>query len=721
MMITFAFVLLKLVGLLAFLGFAVYLFLRILLRVDHTLEFMIAGIVLFSVMMVLLVSILGGLGYLFYHNLLMASIALFLIVVMISINQIMAGVGMQVQVFGEREKPNYTWVLYPVILALTGTALAVGICRPPMEHDVMTYHLFLPARWIQDAAITTIPSVFGDLAPAYAPKNGEAIFAFIGSIADYDLFARVGQFPYLLLAAFAVFGIGRLKGLSRRASLIPAVIACLSPTVFRQGFTAEVDLMTGAFFVSAVYFLLLFRERPSFFSVLMFSASFGLAIGTKFVAVTICMFLLPPVVYYFVRFARKSPGFAMLYLGVGSLTAIASGGFWYIRNWIITGNPLFPLHMPPFFNGIYSRTAMNTSEFHGPLGQFFLPVWSYAYGPIISAVALLSLGIAIWLIVRKKVSGIFIYVYALPWMLVLAHFFIVPYNTQYRFLIPAVLLTFLPLGDMDEEKKYRWSARIAWGLPTIISIVGPGISFNLLGIPVSGQGLVPRHYLLTLLATLLATFIFYMALVRIRLNLIPRIFVVMFAVAFSMVLFFVARAQVGCEQIVFIRGNGSGYPLRAWDWVQKSIKGDTIAYSGNNVPYYLLGRFWQNKVVYVNIEGPQHWKIYDHWKHCEETRDCPDPDATDKPVSLYRDGNKLQWLSNLNKAGASYLFVAPMGGGELRTIRSDAEGYPVERSWAQSMPSFFKIVFQSKGAEIYRIYLGELSDAVAKGMINDAS
>src|ERR1019366_9929072 len=59
-----------------------------------------------------------------------------------------------------------------VIVAMLVLVVAMGMTHPPQAYDSLNYHLYFPARWIQDGRLSIIPTPFGDEAPAYAPVKG---------------------------------------------------------------------------------------------------------------------------------------------------------------------------------------------------------------------------------------------------------------------------------------------------------------------------------------------------------------------------------------------------------------------------------------------------------------------------------------------------------------------------------------------------------------------
>ena len=49
-----------------------------------------------------------------------------------------------------------------------------------------------------------------------------------------------------------------------------------------------------------------------------------------------------------------------------------------------------------------------------------------------------------------------------------------------------------------------------------------------------------------------------------------------------------------------------------WRWVAANTNRATIAYTGNNVPYPLVGEHLTNRVYYVNIDRHRDWRFHDY-------------------------------------------------------------------------------------------------------------
>ena len=703
MSLHFAIALLKVLGQIVFLGFASYLFVRFTLQRMQTVDLLLANTVVFLAAVVVITSLMGLFGVLNWSFLFMMVVMTFLIGVMVYFNQVVAAGWLFVTRPAHSDQPGPHLILTPLLLTFCAIALVVGLKHLPVEHDVMTYHLFFPARWIQEEIIFFIFSVFGDLAPTYAPANAELTFVFWSLPFSNDALSRVGQFPFLFMAAAAVFGLALNRGLSRNAAVIPVVLAMLTPMVFKQGFSAEVDLAMGATWVAALYFLDSYRQERTFSNAFLFGASLGLCFGTKFVALPFGAFVLIPFVYYAVRSVSENGLRPLAHLALAGAVSFVTGGFWYCRNWILTGNPLFPLDLPPLFEGVYNRAAMMTSPFHIPQAKFLLPIWIHAYGFWMAIAAVAGLAITIVLIVKKRVGLFDAYVLLIPWLLAVTHFALTPYNSQYRFLLPAVLCSFLPIGYLEENEKNRWVGRGFWGLLLLLSILGIGKAFTLGSVPLVKSALLPAGYAPVVILMVALSVITYGLLWKWRIVPILRMELVFCLMFFGAVVLSWGPAT-SQKQFLAVRGNmPREYPVQAWALLESHQASFRIAYAGNNVPYYLLGRAWQHEAFYVNVGGPQEHVLHDFFQDCTKKAQCPDPSLTDKPSPLWRVQDLSDWLHNLADSQANFLYVTPLNPLDAAGIEHDAQQYPIERFWADQSPELFAPIWIQPNARIYRI------------------
>jgi hypothetical protein len=173
------------------------------------------------------------------------------------------------------------WVIPPLVLFVG----CYGLTHPPVAYDSLTYHLFFPARWLQDGRLSIIPTPFGDQAPAYAPSNAELFYLWLMMPFHGDLLARVGELPFYGVCGAAIYGIARACGASAAASSCAAGFFLLARPIVDQAVGADVDLIFAAMLLSAVYFGVTASQTGRRSDIILFGVSIGLCLGTKFLGV----------------------------------------------------------------------------------------------------------------------------------------------------------------------------------------------------------------------------------------------------------------------------------------------------------------------------------------------------------------------------------------------------------------------------------------------------
>ena len=140
-------------------------------------------------------------------------------------------------------------IRWPAILTsvLVVFDLASYLPASPVDWDAATYHLHLPARWLQEGRIFHLPTVFGDNAAAFAPQNGALFFTWQMALSGRDAVVNVSQLLCLAFLCLALYRTCRLFGTGRE----PAALAALSlpwlAPVRRWTYSANVDVFMVAF------------------------------------------------------------------------------------------------------------------------------------------------------------------------------------------------------------------------------------------------------------------------------------------------------------------------------------------------------------------------------------------------------------------------------------------------------------------------------------------
>lgn len=616
---------------------------------------------------------------------------------------------------------------FPLILsgvAIIAALLVVFLwsaAAPPPPWDCFVYHLTFPARWLQEGRIFLVTVPFGDQAGTYFPSNVELLYLFLMFPFREEFLTPLVQFLFLLGIGAVTLKIAGGAGCSRGSSLGAGLLAMVVPGMLHQAAAPEVDLAFAFFFLAALHFILMsLRDRASLRYFVMASVALGLFVGTKYIALVFGATLLPLFVPAIVR-GRAAPRLAG-FVAICLLT----GGFWYVRNWVVAGNPVFPLEMKFFgieiFPGGYPRSTMLGSVFHSsdPL-EFFTVVREVAGVPLLAA---LCAGVVVgaWAMVKLGRKGLpAVYPAVLPFALLLIFEFAVPYNREGRFTFAAfALLAVFFAHAMDAKGPAGAAMRylhpvvivavLAWGWA---EQAGEASKFFLMALgfvfgAMSGspsdpvlQGMrEPMWFALGAGLCIVAAVIFrWKAGAEPKSRFAPAVLLV---VSLAFILLYadsMARHYPRYKHHYY-----TGFPIgEAWLAFQRNVpEGSTVAFTGTDLSYGLFGAGLKHRVAYVNVNRHGDYLFHDYVRKLKaEGRYFTPPNDR---INFHReDADYGAWLANLRAAGVDYLFAAALHQTDQGQIPHDAEFFPIEREWADAHPEFFKLLWNNSQVRIYRV------------------
>ena len=575
------------------------------------------------------------------------------------------------------------FLLGPPVLVFV---LSVALAHPPTEYDSLTYHLFFPARWLQAHRMYLVPAPFGDQAPTYAPGNGELFFLWLMLPFHGDLLARAGQFPFYCLAAITIYGLSKRLGAAPSHALYAGGLLLLSRPILEQALGAEVDLVFTAAYLAAVYFGVAAAESGKREDVVLFGLSIGLCVGTKVLGLTYVPLLFPLLL---ARPVRHQAPWALL--GIGVVAAP-----WYLRNWIITGTPIYPVGITiaglTLIPGAWTRSVQTQNwAYLTDFRQLPAIVRDGSFGAGLLALWMPLAVLGLWGLVRLRRWRWLGVAVGLPVLIGVIYWVVLPYNgpAAARFLFPAVALLMLlvPPAFRAHPALTRWlPAAVALGM---LWVLGMG-----------EEPLVPSGYLALfalLAAASLCCWIF----------LPGRTFV--FALSFLTIAAGVVLAasercvETGCP-VLNVRWSDRPATFESWTWVVEHLSNVDIAYSGNNVPYRLLGPTFENRAYYVNVDRHLNWRYHDY-EHALRTGPHFTPPVRPN-LPYFRDHPVFDdWLRNLKQTKTRYLFISRLPPVLLaeQDYARDEEGFPVETSWADGHADIFTLEFKNRDVRIYSV------------------
>jgi len=659
------------------------------LRPRGVVEAFLALFITYFSQIILIELVLGIFNQLYLGNVILVSLSILLAAYFLTKNMPFC--------FPELNSGNYfrkilSNKLYILIFSFAASFLLVKITinflNPPFGWDSLNYHFTFAVEWLKSGNLNTPIVIFDDISPTYYPLNGSLFYLWLIFPFKSVFLADLGQLPFFGLAVISVYGIARKFRLSKAYSFYAGLLFMLIPNFFKQLQIAYVDVMVGALFLVCVNYMFLLKDDFGWKNVLIYSLSLGLLIGTKTTALPFSVLLIIP----FIGMCLKN--YKRAYLGLLFLVClICLGGFSYIRNFIETGNPLYPLD----FN------LLNMNIFKGVMGKEIYAghfiAWDYSLGKMLfheglgaQALLLILPGISLALPIafikkRKELSLNFAYFLLLPVFIYFIYRYIVPLaNVRYLYAMMGlgVILGFYLLGLLNVK---RWVVNFLVTICVFSSI----------------PSLAKRQELVFSLILSLVFFLVLLNLKRIKLFKNKKLSLVMVILCVFVLL---AWGEKYYKENEFPRYHKmvkySGFwpdAAKAWDWMNNQAgSGANIVYTGRAVPFPLYGSGFKNNVYYVSVNNTQPAKVhyfknskYEYTKGFESLLQAIEQENNYRGKADYN-----SWLNNLFKFGADYLFVY-----SLQQTKSTI--FPLEDNWAILNRDKFEPVFTNNTIHIYRI------------------
>jgi len=503
--------------------------------------------------------------------------------------------------------------------------------------------------------------------------------------------ADLGQVPFFIIAFLAVYSIGRKLLLSREYALFSAAIFTLIPNYFKQFEIAYVDVIVAALFLATLNYLFLLRKEFSLRNTVLFSLSLGIALGTKTTVMPfVVLFILP---FLYISFTRKEIKKALFFILVSILIMLAMGAFIYIRNFIQTGDPLYPLHLRLFnrviFKGVADmqmyKTAIRPGDYN--LGKILFSEGLGAQTVIFFLPAVL-LGLPVMLFKRRKIQDYLLYFLILPCLFVLIFRFIVPLpNLRYIYALFAI------------------SSIISFYLINILRI--PSLLVRILVVVCALSSIAEIASRFELVSSIfISVAIFFLFPVFLRVLKSPRI------KAYALISVFILFVTLVILQKDYNRNEYPRYfkmvkysgfwpeATKAWDWLNQNTSGDNIAYVGRSVPFPLYGDNFKNNVYYVSVNSVEPAALHyfpDSKYEWGYQGDLVYRNFEDDKNYRGR-ANYDIWLENLRRRNIKYLFV-------YSEVNMENNPFPMEDRWASMHPDRFILAFSNDIIHIYKVNL----------------
>jgi Dolichyl-phosphate-mannose-protein mannosyltransferase len=230
--------------------------------------------------------------------------------------------------------------------------LALAVARDqlflsPLAVDTLNFHLPSVAAWIQSGSLWQIDVFLSDVAPGHYPNNGDVLLLAAVLPWSNDFLSHLAHYPVYLLTGAAVYALARELRASRAAAAAASALLLATPAVLVPALISSyTDILALFGFAVGVLFLLRHHRTGHRSELVLAGLALGVTFGTKWygvstVAVVLAVWALASLVS-----GRGSGTVARQAAALAGLIALA-GGIWMLRNWVESGNPVFPVRVAP--------------------------------------------------------------------------------------------------------------------------------------------------------------------------------------------------------------------------------------------------------------------------------------------------------------------------------------------------------------------------------------
>lgn len=259
-----------------------------------------------------------------------------------------------------------------------------GYLFPSYTWDALWYHLPIVGYIVQSGAIQENPTTsMIDQFINIFPKNIELFFLWNIIFLKNDVIADLSQLLFTIMGVFTIYSIAIKLKVRKKYAIYSSLLFFFTPIIILQSTTNYVDIAVSVLFLIAVNFLMyenlvsctnnefeLKDTKRQRLPILLSGIATGILLGSKgsgplFVIVLSTVIVLQEILRHFnpFRWFLKLPKKNLVrdsftpYLLYFILPLFLIGGYWYIKNWVLYNNPVYPMEISFFnttlFKGLY--------------------------------------------------------------------------------------------------------------------------------------------------------------------------------------------------------------------------------------------------------------------------------------------------------------------------------------------------------------------------------
>jgi hypothetical protein len=211
----------------------------------------------------------------------------------------------------------------------------IGSLSPILGMDALSYHVRDPKLFIEAHKVIPIPHTRDSLWPFLM----QMLFT-LGLILKSEVLSKLFHFGFGIFSITGLYCLCR-RYWSRQNALFTSCVFALIPVIFTVTTYAYTELVSVFYTISIFYLFFVWLDKKDMRWLCLSAVFCGFLMGIKITSAPVIVILL---CLYLFNIMRERKGIRKISFSVIMFTVIfiATCGVWYIRSWLILGNPIFP-------------------------------------------------------------------------------------------------------------------------------------------------------------------------------------------------------------------------------------------------------------------------------------------------------------------------------------------------------------------------------------------
>ena len=295
--------------------------------------------------------------------------------------------------------------LFGLLVLMICWTIMLGYLFPSYTWDALWYHLPIVGYIMQSGAIQEVPNYsFINQWINMFPKNIELFFLWNIIFLENDVITDLSQLFFTLAGVVTIYSIALKVGVKSKYALYSSFLFFFTPVMILQSTTNYVDVATSVLFLIAINFLMIdsfetggeskgeanYLQQRKYYLILA-GLTTGILLGAKssaplFVGILSSVIVVQESIKLWSSYKSDSKdtccqlGKSLKIFFVYFLPPVLLlGAYWYIKNWVLNNNPVYPMHISflgnTIFEGLYKGIVEPVPESINRLSYVTRPLY----------------------------------------------------------------------------------------------------------------------------------------------------------------------------------------------------------------------------------------------------------------------------------------------------------------------------------------------------------